>query len=777
MIEHKNNVILGALLHDIGKILYRSHDGRNHSTSGYDFLKEQLGILNKDILDSVRFHHYKEIQHASLKNDSLAYIVYIADNIASFIDRRENLDAETSGFTKSTTLFSVFNILNGNKESKKYSAKTLDKKEGINLPSNEVVEANESFYSRVISGIKENLKYLDNSKDYLNSYLQVLENYLTFVPSSTQMSEYVDISLYDHVKMTAMFASSIYDFLIENELLNFKDKLFQNTKSFYDEKAFLLVSADISGIQSYIYNITKENALKSLRTRSFYLEMIMEVFIDEILDRTNNIRSNLIYSGGGHCYLLLSNTKSNKAIIETINKELNNWLKKMFGIELFMAVAYEEVSANSFRNIPNGSYSNIYISLSDKLQQIKSNKYSSKEISALNNKVFPQHERECKVCYRLDNLNSNDLCQHCQDIINASNKILDNEFFVLIKDSYSGKDSFLDMPFNNRLFFVNKTNMLLLQQEKEYIRAYTKNNAYTGDSVNTRLWLGDYYSSKLIEELTDSKTINRIGVLRADVDNLGKTMIEGFSDDLRTISRTTTLSRNLSMFFKYEMNRILENPTFFIENKGRRKIVIIYSGGDDVFLVGGWEDVIAFSIDLKNYLKLYSQDTLTLSAGLGIYHPHYPIYNMASEVGRLEEIAKSNEYMKDGVKKSKNSICIFSDEFVFNWENFEKNIVCEKLETIKLLYKITPNLGKGFIYKLLEYLRNLDNEKQINIARLAYILARIEPKKNKNNFNDYDQFKIISNKIYLWAKDKQERKEFIVALYIYIYLMRGEKNG
>lgn len=39
MNDNQRKVIIGGLLHDIGKVLYRSDDGRNHSQSGYDFLK------------------------------------------------------------------------------------------------------------------------------------------------------------------------------------------------------------------------------------------------------------------------------------------------------------------------------------------------------------------------------------------------------------------------------------------------------------------------------------------------------------------------------------------------------------------------------------------------------------------------------------------------------------------------------------------------------------------------------------------------------------------
>lgn len=44
-------------------------------------------------------------------------------------------------------------------------------------------------------------------------------------------------------------------------------------------------------------------------------------------------------------------------------------------------------------------------------------------------------------------------------------------------------------------------------------------------------------------------------------------------------------------FFKCYINELLE--------KEERKVTIVYSGGDDVFLVGAWNDVIAACVDLK----------------------------------------------------------------------------------------------------------------------------------------------------------------------------------
>lgn len=103
MNDNQRKVIIGGLLHDIGKVLYRSDDGRNHSQSGYDFLKNDVDIKDQDILDQIRYHHSQNIKQADLNKDSLAYITYIADNIASGLDRRDKEDGE-GGFVRDIAL-------------------------------------------------------------------------------------------------------------------------------------------------------------------------------------------------------------------------------------------------------------------------------------------------------------------------------------------------------------------------------------------------------------------------------------------------------------------------------------------------------------------------------------------------------------------------------------------------------------------------------------------------------------------------------------------------
>lgn len=81
--------------------------------------ENDVDIKDQDILDQIRYHHSRNIKQADLNKDSLAYITYIADNIASGLDRRDKEDGE-GGFVRDIALESIFNILNHNKGNEHY---------------------------------------------------------------------------------------------------------------------------------------------------------------------------------------------------------------------------------------------------------------------------------------------------------------------------------------------------------------------------------------------------------------------------------------------------------------------------------------------------------------------------------------------------------------------------------------------------------------------------------------------------------------------------------
>ena len=793
--EENVKLAIGALLHDIGKLLYRYNDGRNHSRSGYEYLKDVVHIEDRKILEQVLYHHASLLKNARIENNSLAYITYIADNIASASDRRKTQEEE-SGFDREMSLQSIFNLLNCNDEKLCYSPEQLN--ENINYPTSVSTGFDEIFYGKIVNEIEKNLRGITWNKNYLNSLLEVLEAQLSYIPSSTMKSEVADISLYDHVKLTAAIAASIKEWLDENNISDYKETLFKGATGFYGKKVFLLFSMDMSGIQDFIYTIASKNALKMLRSRSFYLEIFMENLIDELLDYIGMSRSNLIYSGGGHTYIITANTENVKQKIVEFELKINEWLLDEFKTALFLGCGYAECSANELHNEPEGTYRQIFKNVSKMISQKKMKRYSAAQIIKLNSEGKKDGTRECRVCRRASKLlEDDDICSVCNAMIDMSQNILYKGFYIVTENP--NDKTALPLPFGRYLVADNRKELLekMKQDDSSYIRAYTKNKSYTGFKVVKNLWVGDYTLGDSFEELAKkSEGINRIAVFRADVDNLGDAFVNGFAskkygEKYMTISRTATFSRKMSMFFKYHINYILENGEFYIadkkeEERGKRNATIVYSGGDDVFVVGSWDDVVGFAVDLQKSLKEFSQDTLTISGGIGIYPAKYPINNMARLTGELEECSK--KYRNEVTKQEKNAITLFTppqeksgnnslsltQDMTFSWKDFENNVVKIKLNFIKKFFMKTPEKGKAFLYRILELIRGMEDDK-INLARLAYTLARLEEALKKDKKADQiKEINFFSSTIYKWIGCEKDKKEFIAAIYLYVYLIRDE---
>ena len=555
---------------------------------------------------------------------------------------------------------------------------------------------------------------------------------------------------------------------------------------------------DMSGIQDFIYTIASKNALRMLRSRSFYLEIFMENLIDELLDYIGMSRANLIYSGGGHAYIITANTENIKQKIAEFELKINEWMLDEFKTALFLGCGYAECSANELHNEPEGTYRQIFKNVSKMISQKKMKRYSAAQIIKLNSTGKKDGTRECRVCRRASKLlEDDDICSVCNAMIDMSQNILYKGFYIVTENP--NDKTALPLPFGRYLVADNRKELLekMKQDDSSYIRAYTKNKSYTGFKVVKNLWVGDYTLGDSFEELAKkSEGINRIAVFRADVDNLGDAFVNGFAskkygEKYMTISRTATFSRKMSMFFKYHINYILENGEFYIadkkeEERGKRNATIVYSGGDDVFVVGSWDDVVGFAVDLQKSLKEFSQDTLTISGGIGIYPAKYPINNMARLTGELEECSK--KYRNEVTKQEKNAITLFTppqeksgnnslsltQDMTFSWKDFENNVVRIKLNFIKKFFMKTPEKGKAFLYRILELIRGMEDDK-INLARLAYTLARLEEalKKDKEA-GQIKEINFFSSTIYKWIGCEKDRKEFIAAIYLYVYLIRDE---
>jgi len=763
-------IAYGALLHDIGKVVQRADQTKEkHAKIGgdwFDGIFSDHKDYDKEITDQIRYHHAKELNAANLDSNSLAYITYFADNIASGVDRRSFTEEDSSYFNWNsfTNMEDIFNVFLKESSRRYYEPIMIEDDTNPNFPKESNKEYSKGIYAGIKEKIRSNLTSYDLDKNYIQSLINLLEATLSYVPSSTNMDEVTDISLFDHSKLVTAFASSLYRYFDSKGITDYKDQLFKNGDlSFYDEEAFLLVSFDLSGIQKFIYTIVSSGAAKQLRARSFYLEMMSEQIVDSLLERLHLTRANLIYNGGGHAYLICDNSEETKTIIDEYAREYNDYLIEYFGTDLYVAFAYEpfcanqvmlKYKANNYEEVSK-SYQQIYKDLSRKLSAKKVNRYDATTLMKLNSSSEPV-SNECKICHSTKHVDG-ELCHVCDALATAAPQIRKKEYFV-ISDDVNG----LPVGPNKFLSIMNKKEVMqALKEETDSLRVYRKNKFMGGINQNVHLWVGDYYAQDEFSSYVDRSDkgnigIKRLGVVRLDVDDLGYAFMAGFSTredgKYNTFGRSATFSRSLSLFFKFYINKFAEG----------KDLSIIYSGGDDVFAIGSWDDIIDFTIDLREKFIDWTNGKLTLSAGIGMYSDKTPVNIMARDSGELEKVAKDN---------TKDSVTLFNSDYCFKFDEFINHVYKDKYEYINNFFESQDERGKAFIYKLLELLRGANNKDKISIARLAYLLARLEPKKSSPNYEMFNEFK---KNVYEWANDEEHRKELELALTLYVYKNRKE---
>lgn len=827
--KEKEILIKGALLHDIGKVCYRAMNKRiNHSKLGGDFLEQYLkpNEETERLLNCVRYHHKDYLQKAKLDKNDLAYIVYEADNIASGMDRREN-EGEEKGFDPKLNLDSIFSVFYSDKEiqvANKYPLIYKDINKSFNYPRTDISLATNSNYEALLNKIKSHFITKDISQISINRLLQIIEEGFSYVPSSTNRAEVCDISLYVHSKITSAVASCMKLYFDEQQIQDYKKYCFNSgSKIFRNEKIYLLISGDISGIQDFIYTIPSKGALKTLRGRSLYIDLLLEEFIDEYLEQIGLSRANVLYSGGGHFYILAPNIEDTKKAIDKLQAKMNRWLMENIGINLYLAIGTAECSANNL--MKSEAQGNLFAIVNKKLKDDKTIRYSKDEnfLEHIFNveKEKDTAKKECNICHNLvDKLwkyNSDEeiACEFCLNLYKLGQDILTQDLvFVISEEKIDGGIKIFGKDKDLYMYAVNIADIDMFKGK--ILRIYSKNNLLEND-LAIRLYLADYSAKNENDEVMTfddlakssckiDKGIKRLGVLRLDVDDLGIAFSSGFvsdkdkiEDNLRyaTLSRYADLSKDISMFFKVAINKIcagdligcvdFEEKAFNIlgiAKAQKRKVNIIYAGGDDLFLVGAWDEVLEVAIDINRAFKQFTNGKLTLSAGMAMFSPTYPISKMAEIAGLLVQMSKS--------KKDKNSIALFGMEtnlkangqleckHIYTWADFEMKVCKEKMNYLLARLSFDGDkfnklsVGKSLIYRLMDLIQLADEDK-LNIARFAYVLARMQPKQDK----DEQKRKIYENfvsKMYQWINNNEDKKQLATALNLLVYYLRDKKE-
>jgi CRISPR-associated protein Csm1 len=124
-----------------------------------------------------------------------------------------------------------------------------------------------------------------------------------------------------------------------------------------------------------------------------------------------------------------------------------------------------------------------------------------------------------------------------------------------------------------------------------------------------------------------------LGALKADVDRLGMLLGYGLGD-AASFGRFASVARAVDQFFKGFLDEQLRGSY--------RDIYTVFAGGDDLFLIGPWYDLVRLLADLHGWFRQITcnNPNTTFSAGLVFSRPTTPVRHLAWLAGEALEAAK-----------------------------------------------------------------------------------------------------------------------------------------
>ncbi len=853
-------LLLSALLHDIGKFAQRAEhpcsknkeekyltrfEGkpRHRHTLYTDYFLENDLPLPAELEDSRS--HIARIASAHHRPDekSLSEMcLMIADRLSSGSDWIQTGEEESETKFQEARLLSVFDEIELLKHSFAPPGRAfhdlvpLEADTEKIFPSLSSPKESSHTYPDLFSPFLSELKKIKTDIGfyfYIESLISVLEKYTWCIPSSTYKTM-PDVSLFDHGFITAGIAQALF-------IYHSQDGLIPNTGD--SKTKFILTGGNLSGIQNYIFGISKNSGRgvsKIYRARSFFLQAAVRSIILEIQKKFGLFSVCRFADSGGKFILLLPLTDNVQNELNELDQDIQTWFRKKFkGLLTLNLSNVVQMTQQDFK--PENFQSKID-EVNDALEESKCRKLN-RTFSKMGTVIHEGYEEiedgNCRLCsvnaadskateiYRkmegfshetYEDISISICSDCCQQISYIGTCLPRTKYLIYGTEEYAARekvrlfaDLYLSLSKDPPSDLKNVVHVETLEHTGNFSR--TRMARYlpvlTKDELTDPKWFNLFDQDEKDWKLDENqpKTFNMIahkskkergeklvgrgllGFFKADVDNLGLIISLGLENKL-SAARFASVSRMLNIFFSEYLVKMVE--------KDFPDIYVVFAGGDDLFMVGPWNQTVCFAVAVRKKLRqfcAYNPD-ITMSGGIFAAKPRFPMrkavelaeHNLekAKKVDELtqylkklekaEKVGEQAEYNPETSEKlqEKDSVC-FMDQ-PLSWSEFEELVRIGGKFDKAVEEKARTNFTTGFLFRLLTYhrmYREFIQEGKIRSGRylsLAYydIGRNIYDSKGNNREELEMLYKIFST----GAKERPVLEKLNIPLFYAINLNR-----
>jgi CRISPR-associated protein Csm1 len=547
--------------------------------------------------------------------------------------------------------------------------------------------------------------------------LYLMQKYCSTIPSVFS----AELSLYEASRLYAAIGLSLYKSNQNKDIKTPVDNL-------------MLICGSFGGIQKYIYSTGHKGALKALKGRSFLLQQYCNSIALGMVSTCNLSPANILYTGGGKFFIVVPDISEIKQHIEKISQDIIEQLLAEYEGQISFQLSMHPFTIHEIHE--KGMPAIWDMALSGLQQQkkkpfaqlIKQNQdfwepygesghvilchHTGRELCADDPESIASAEKEKRIFPDPDN-NSKWISAEQylsieigKNLKNAICLVQSNDLSLKYKVPGGFSFQILDtiprhIQSGQYIIMLNKDLPTSIQHP--LFRNYAGGGFDSADDFDT-----------LIEQC---QGIQRLGILRMDIDNLGSIFREGLSQS-KGMGHTIQLSVMLDFFFSGILNRLYEmewSTTEGLINKGTIQgettpvselMNIVYSGGDDLFIVGIWNILpdIALWINQEFHKFTANNPALSVSAGIALFQQNFPLARAAVYAGMAEKKAK--QYQKPNSSSIAKNAITFLDTTLC-WNDLE---YCRSLHKNLYTWLNTGKNGSTISRSFLHRLSNLHKQ-------------------------------------------------------------------
>lgn len=660
--NEREQVILGGLLHDIGKFYMRT--GRPAEGYGREEWREEHGKAGAHARWSASFFsqfvpsQWREAGWLALTHhaprDPLAGIVQEADHLAAAFDRTKRPTNEYGDIARDRlqALCEQIALPHAKRPIRATDRVYTHALEPLSLrreaafprdawPEVPLQTAYESLWVQFVEDAQRLAAAHEGQSDTFDAYattlLGLLERYAWCVPSATYR-DYPNIPLYDHLKVTAAIAECLY--------------------ATGEAKRFLFVEGDLGGIQAFLYESaapsqTQEGTAQRLRGKSFFLDLAMRTLAERLRRDLGLSACALLWCSGGRFALLAPDTPAAHAAIGRFREAADQWCWDETLGDVSLALAAIPAGDADLRGV--GA---LLARTGAELGRAKQRRLTTR-LHDPQFWVLPLKNEVCRACGR-DVYKNEDFppeaqtedgqkkCPRCRAFEAYGKDLPRTRALALLPFGQGDAEDigFRALDLSWRLIVEDEeppadaTLVLALGGTKNrplrFLPRHLRPTVSYGVSAYSPVLPLDGSRPRTFDEMAETaEGAPFLGVLRMDVDNLGAVFAMGVPESERSLSKLAALSRSLDWFFRGWVPVLAAEP--------EHDAYVTYSGGDDLFLVGPWDRMVRLALRIEEDFRAFGcgNPDLTLSGGLALVKGRYPI-------GRA---AERSETLLNGIAK------------------------------------------------------------------------------------------------------------------------------